>query len=151
MTAASYGDADVAEVLVRAGANLEAVAAPDAGGVPGGTPLEHTAVFGMSDVVGLLVISGAQVTSLEMAAAAGDLSGWALEDAPLETRVRALVLAADHQRLDVIDALVAAGTPVDAVDTEWGRQAMGVAVENGRTASIERLLALGATPAPDSS
>lgn len=87
MTAASYGDADVAEVLIRAGADLEAVAASDAGGVPGGTPLEHAAVFGMTDVVDLLVTSGARVASLEMAAAAGDLTGWALAEAPLEARV----------------------------------------------------------------
>lgn len=146
MTAASYGDADVAQVLIRGGADLGAVAASDAGGVPGGTPLEHAAVFGMTDVVDLLVASGAQVASLEMAAAAGDLTGWPLAEAPLEARVRALVLAADHERLEAIDALVAAGTPVDAVDPEWGGQAMRVAVENGRTASIARLRALGAAP-----
>ena len=36
MTAASYGDADVARVLIDAGAELDALAALDAGGVPGG-------------------------------------------------------------------------------------------------------------------
>lgn len=57
-------------------------------------------------------------------------------------------MAADHQRLDVIDQLVAAGTPVDAVDEVWGRQAMRVATENGRVASVRRLLEHGARPDP---
>jgi ankyrin repeat protein len=46
ITAASYGDAEVAKVLIEAGADLEARAAPDAGGVPGATALGHAAVFG---------------------------------------------------------------------------------------------------------
>jgi hypothetical protein len=33
-------------------------------------------------------------------------------------------MAADHQRLPVIDQLVEAGTPVDAVDEVFGRQAL---------------------------
>jgi hypothetical protein len=60
--------------------------------------------------------------------------------------VRALVLAADHQRLAVIDALIAAGTPVDAVDPEWGGHALRTAATNGRPASVRRLLAHGADP-----
>lgn len=39
ITAASYGDVEVAAVLIDAGADLDATAAPDAGGVPGGTAL----------------------------------------------------------------------------------------------------------------
>ena len=144
ITAASYGDADVARVLILAGADLEAVATADAGGVPGGTALEHSAVFGMTDVVDLLVGAGARVTSFEMAAAAGDIDGWPLTEEAGEARIRALVFAADHQRLAVIDALVKGGTPIDAVDSEWGRQPLRVATENGRAASVEQLLALGA-------
>src|SRR4029079_18052100 len=55
ITAASYGDADVARALIKAGADIEAVAADDAGGVPGGTALLHAGVFGMTDVVDVLV------------------------------------------------------------------------------------------------
>ncbi len=55
-------------------------------------------------------------------------------------------MAADHQRLDVIDQLLDAGTPIDAVDEEWGRQALRLALENDRKASIEHLLARGADP-----
>ena len=58
ITAASYGDAEVARVLVEAGADLEARAAQDGGGVPGGTALLHAAVFGMTGVVDVLVVRG---------------------------------------------------------------------------------------------
>ena len=146
ITAASYGDAEVARVLVAAGADLETVAAPDAGGVPGATALVHAAVFGMTSVVDVLVAAGAWIDGLVIAAAAGNVDGWPLADAPLEERVRAMVMAADHERLPVIDALVEAGTPVDAVDPIWGRQALRVAAENGRPSAARRLLALGADP-----
>ena len=55
-------------------------------------------------------------------------------------------MAAGHQRLAVIDALLDAGTPVDAVDETWGRQALRVAAQNGRAASVRHLLARGADP-----
>ena len=58
MTAASYGDPEVAGILIEAGADLESTASPHAGGVPGGTALKHAAVFGMTAVVDLLVASG---------------------------------------------------------------------------------------------
>jgi hypothetical protein len=108
ITAAGYGDADVARELIAAGADLEAVAAPNAGGVPGWTALLHAAVFGMTPVLDLLA------------------------------------LAADHERLGVIDELLAAGTPIDATDAVFGRQAMRTARENGREASVAHLLARGA-------
>ena len=73
ITAASYGDADVARELIAAGADLEALAAPDAGGVPGGTALLHAAVFGMTPVLDVLVAAGARIRGIEEAAAAGDL------------------------------------------------------------------------------
>ena len=44
ITAASYGDAEVAHVLIEAGADLEATAADDSGGVPGGTALSSGGV-----------------------------------------------------------------------------------------------------------
>jgi ankyrin repeat protein len=146
MTAASYGDAEVARVLVQAGADLEATAAPDAGGVPGGTALLHAAVFGMTDVLDVLVAAGARVHSIEEAAAAGDVDGWLRPDTDPEARVRALVMAADHQRLGVIDRLLDAGTPIDASDTQWGRQALRVAAQNARAASVRHLLARDADP-----
>ncbi len=146
ITAASYGDAEVAKVLIDAGADIDAVSAPDSGGVPSGTALDHAAVFGMTDVLDVLVAAGAKIHSLEMAAAAGDITGWPLARFTLESRLRALVFAADHQRLDVIDQLVEAGTPVNQADAEWGRLPMHTAAGNGRTASIQRLLTHGADP-----
>jgi len=146
ITAASCGDAEVAKVLIEAGADIEAVSAPDSGGVPGGTALEHAAVFGMTEVVDVLVAAGAKIHSLEQAAAAGDIAGWPLVRFTLESRLRALVFAADHQRLEVIDQLVEADTPVNQADAEWGRLPLHTAAANGRAASVRRLLAHGADP-----
>lgn len=146
ITAASYGDAEVARVLIEAGADIEATAAPDAGGVPGGTALLHAAVFGMTAVVDVLVATGARVRSIEEAAAAGDVNGWLTAETSHEARVRALVMAADHERLSVIDQLIAASTPVDALDAQWGRHPLRTAAANGRAASVRCLLAHGAHP-----
>jgi ankyrin repeat protein len=55
-------------------------------------------------------------------------------------------MAADHQRLDVIDQLLAAGTPIDAVDPAFGGHPLRAAAENGRPSSVRHLLARGADP-----
>jgi len=146
ITAASCGDAEVARALIDAGADIDAVSAPDSGGVPGGTALEHAAVFSMTGVVDVLVAAGAKIHSLEQAAAAGDVTGWPLDRFTLQSRLRALVFAADHQRLEVIDRLIEAGTPVNEADAEWGRLPLHTAAGNGRAASVRRLLARGANP-----
>jgi len=146
ITAASCGDADVAKVLIEAGADIEAISAPDSGGVPSGTALQHAAVFGMTEVVDVLVAAGARIHDLEMAAAAGDVTGWPLDRFTRQSRIRALVFAADHQRLEVIDQLIAAGTPVNEPDAEWERLPLHTAAGSGRAASIRRLLDHGADP-----
>jgi hypothetical protein len=58
ITTPSYGDAEVAQVLINAGADIDAISAPDSGGVPSGTALQHAAVFGMTEVVDVLVAAG---------------------------------------------------------------------------------------------
>lgn len=146
ITAASYGDAELAAVLVAAGADLDATAAANAGGVPGGSALLHAAVFGMTDVLDVLVAAGARIRSLEEAAAAGDLGAWLTPATDTETKLRALVMAADHQRVAVIAQLVAHGVPIDAADARHGRQALRLAAANGRPASVAALLAHGADP-----
>ncbi len=146
MTAASYGDLEVARVLVDAGADIDARARSDSGGVPGGTALMHAAVFGMTDVLDLLVGAGVQAHGIESAAAIGDVSGWLTPETDLQSRIRAIIFAADHQRLNVIDELVRRDTPVDAVDEMFGRQALRVAAQRGRPLSVRRLLLHGANP-----
>jgi ankyrin repeat protein len=146
ITAASYGDAEVARVLIEAGADVDAVSTDDSGGIPGGSALLHAAVFGMTDVVDALVAAGARVGGTEEAAAAGDVRGWLSRETDPQARIRALVMAADHQRLDVIDQLVAAGTPVDAVDEAFGGHPLRTAATNARPASVRHLLSLGADP-----
>ena len=106
MTAASYGDVEVARALIDAGADIDARARPDSGGVPGATALMHAAVFGMTDVLDLLVSAGGQAHGIESAAAIGDISNWLTPDTPLQARIRALIFATDHQRLNVIDELI---------------------------------------------
>lgn len=146
ITAASYGDADIAAVLIAAGADVDATAAADAGGVPGGSALLHAAVFGMTDVLDLLVAAGAKVRSIEEASAAGDISAWPLERASEQAKLRALIMAADHRRVDVIETLVRAGTPVDQEDEVYGRHPLRLAAVNGRAESVRCLLRLGADP-----
>jgi uncharacterized protein len=146
MTAASYGDLEVARVLISAGANIDARAGANSGGVPGGTALMHAAVFGMTDVLDLLAGAGGQPHGIESAAAIGDVSGWLTPATPSQARIRALIFAADHQRLGVIDELVEHQTPVDAVDEMFGRHALRLAAQNGRPRSVQRLLSHGANP-----
>jgi hypothetical protein len=146
ITAASLGDAEVAKALIDGGADIEAISAPNSGGVPSGTALQHAAVFGMTEVVDVLVTAGAKIHDLEMAAAAGDVTGWPLDRFTHQSRLRALVFAADHQRLEVIDQLVEAGTPVNEPDAEWERLPLHTAAADGRAASVRRLLAHGADP-----
>jgi ankyrin repeat protein len=142
-TTLAYGDAEVARVLIDAGADLNAAAAASAGGVPGGSALRHAAVFGMTDVVEVLLAAGA--TDLVQAAAAGDLEGALTPDTPEQDRVAALRIAAAHGRLGVIDQLIAASTSVDGVDRD-GSTALHQAAFSGRADSVRHLLAHGADP-----
>jgi ankyrin repeat protein len=73
ITAASYGDAEVARVLIEYGADLEATAQANAGGVPGATALVHAAVFGMTAMVDVLAGAGAEIPDLVIAAAVGEI------------------------------------------------------------------------------
>ena len=143
MTAASYGDAAVAQVLIDAGADINLTASPDAGGVAGGTALRHAAVFDMGAVVDVLLQAGAQ--DLVQAAAAGDITGMLSASTPEADRIAALRIAAEHRRVNVIDELLAAGTPVDGVDQD-GSTALHEAAYSGQPDSVRHLLQHGADP-----
>ena len=99
----------------------------------------------MTSVVDVLIAAGAEVHGIEEAAAAGDVTDWLVEGTPPDALVRALVMAAQHQRLDIIDRLIAAGVPVDATDPAFGGHPW-TAASDGRPASVRRLLDHGADP-----
>ncbi len=73
-------------MLIEAGADIDALSAPDSGGAPSSTALGHAAVFGMTEVLDVLVAAGARIDSLEMAAAAGDITGWPRVKQPAHTQ-----------------------------------------------------------------
>jgi uncharacterized protein len=139
ITAASYGDADVAAVLIAAGARLDVLSAPDSGGVPNGSALLHAAVFGNTEVLDVLVAAGAMVRSPDEAAAAGSIDGWIDMHTDRQVKLRALIIAVDHERLGVIRQLVDLGTPINEADEVFARHPIQLAESNGRTASLSLL------------
>ncbi len=98
----------------------------------------------VSDQVADMIRQFPAVTSLPAGAWRPGIS--AVSAAALRLGIRALVFAADHQRLEVIDQLIAVGTPVNEADAEWGRLPLHTAAASGRPASVRRLLAHGADP-----
>ena len=143
MTAASYGNTDVAHVLVEAGASLTATSSPDAGGVPNGTALRHAVVFGMTDVADVLVAAGAG--DLVHAAATGSVAGSLTPATPEADRVAALRIAAERGHLGVIDELLAAGTPIEGLDRD-GSTALHAAAYSGQADGVRHLIEHGADP-----
>lgn len=143
MTAASYGDPEVAQVLIEGGADLHAIASVTEGAIPGGTALRHATVFGMTAVADILMEAGA--TDIVQAAATGDITSTLTLDTPEPDRIAALRIAAEHGRLDVIDQLLAAPTPVDGADRD-GSTALHEAAYCGRPEGVRHLLSRGADP-----
>jgi uncharacterized protein len=140
ITAASYGELDMAGALIDAGADLEATGHAELGG----TALGHAINFGMTEIVDLLVSSGATIRDVVDAAGAGRLDGYLTASTSDEAKARALQAAAVCERLEVIDGLLAAGTPVDAEPD--GATALHAAALNGKARSVAHLLARGADP-----
>jgi ankyrin repeat protein len=138
--AASHGDADVVRVVLAADARVD-LTDDDEGRE---TALQAAAAFGYPEIVDELLAAGARPHSLIAAAGAGDLSGYDLGELSDHERACALRAAAVNERLDVIDELVAAGTPVDA-ETE-GHPALVWAERQGRTRSVRRLREISAAP-----
>lgn len=142
VTAASYGETDMARALIEAGADLEATGFA----VPGGTALAHAVQFGNTDTVDLLVHAGAVVHNLVEAAGAGHLGNFIEEEAPAPEQARALVAAAVNERVGVIDQLLATGLAIDADTDASGASALHWAAYYGKPASVRHLLARGADP-----
>jgi ankyrin repeat protein len=136
--AASHGDADVVRVVLAADARVD-LTDDDEGRE---TALQAAAAFGYPEIVDELLAAGARPHSLIAAAGAGDLSGYDLGELSDHERACALRAAAVNERLDVIDQLVAAGTPVDA-ETD-GHPAIVWAERQGRSRSVRHLSELGA-------
>ena len=108
---------------------------------PPDTALRLAAAYGYPDVVDLLIDAGATPESVIEAAGAGNLDGWELASLSEFDRACALRAAAVNERLDVIDELLAAGTPIDAeVD---GHPAIFWAREQGRPTAVSHLKTKG--------
>jgi hypothetical protein len=146
VTAASYGEVDMAQALIAAGADLEATGYA----VPGGTALAHAVEFGNTEVVDVLAAAGAVVHDIVEAAGVGNLDAYALSEIPIGSRAQAARAAAVCGRLDILDELIASGVPVDADpdtgDPDGSRTLLHEAAYWAQPRSVERLVALGADP-----
>ena len=120
--AADHGDAEMADLLIQAGANLDAVTR-----LGGYTPLLIAAEEGRIDVLLALLEAGADPHARR------DRSG-----------TTALHFAAEVGSEEAIDALVRAGADVDVLEDEWGQTPLMFAASNNRTAALRSLLGHGA-------
>jgi len=140
--AASYGEAGLVQVLLEAGADLEAVGST----VLDGTALAHAVEFGNTEVVDILVAAGAVVHDLVEAAGVGRTHMFLTAGTALNDRARALRAAAINERVTIIDALLATGVPVDADTDGSGATALHWAAWHGKPRSVRHLLDRGADP-----
>lgn len=120
--AAERGDAELAAMLLYAGANVSAVTR-----IGGYTPLHLASRSDSTAVVQALVKAGADAKARTTT-----------------TGVTPLHLAAEAGSAAVIGALVDAGAEVDAKETEWGQTPLIFAAAQNRVEAIRALLARGA-------
>jgi ankyrin repeat protein len=137
--AVSLYEPELAELLIDRGADLEA-----AGGcIAPGTPLALAVHFASTECVDLLLERGARVPTLPLAAGAGDREAVQrlLPDATLEERARARLYAALHERMGLLELLLADADLAEPIDDatllHW-------AAWWGRAESVRRLLEHGA-------
>lgn len=142
--AARTGSAEIASILIRAGADIEL---PGFGGVH---PLHAAAMAGQPEVVSILLKSGAKVDSIDntgrtplLAYLSGDVSDIPTLVALLEgganpnqldgpLPAHPLDYAAMNGRADVADILIAFGANIDAKDNYFGETPLHLAIYVGQ-------------------
>jgi len=122
--AAEGGDAELAEVLLVAGANVGAVTR-----LGEYTPLHIASRRGRIDVARQLLEAGAAVDAVTSTGA-----------------VTALHFAAASGVVDVVTVLLDHGAKIDAVETARGQTPLMFAASAGRTQAVRALLGAGADP-----
>jgi ankyrin repeat protein len=122
--AARTGNLAMAELLIGAGANLEAKTR-----LGEHTPLHVASASGRSGVVAVLVAAGANV------------------NAPTTTGATPLHFAAASGSADAVAGLLSGGAEVDPREPVWEQTPLMFAAAAGRTEVIEVLLEKGANPA----
>jgi ankyrin repeat protein len=122
--AASLGDAQMAEMLIYAGANPQARTR-----INDYTPLHLAAESGSGAVVKMLLTAGADVN------ATTTVSG-----------VTPIHLAASAGNVDAVNALLEKGANPNAREAKWDQTPLIFAAANNRAAVIAALLARGADP-----
>ncbi|MGE0815958.1 MAG: ankyrin repeat domain-containing protein [Vicinamibacterales bacterium] len=119
--AAMKGDAELAQMLVYAGANVKATTRLGAN-----TPLIVAARNGRPDVVKVLLEAGAEA------------------DAATSTGTTPLMLAAASGSVEAVKALLAAGAKVDATESSMEQTPLMFAAANSRVDVMRTLIAAGA-------
>ncbi len=122
--AALNGNAEIARLLIGAGADLEAATRLGAH-----TPLHVAAKGGNGEIVEILAEAGADVAAVT------------------ETGAAPLHFAAASGEVRSVAALLESGAPVDAAEPEWGQTPLMFAAAKGRTQAVAVLLAAGADAA----
>ena len=121
--AAQHGNRDMAELLVRAGASLDAVTR-----IGQYTPLHLASKVGAADVVAALAAAGSDVKAKTASGA------------------EAIHFAAGSGSADAVKALLDKGADANAIETEWGQTPLIFAAALDRADAIKVLLQHGADP-----
>lgn len=119
--AALNGDAEIAKVLIQAGANLRATTR-----LGSYTPLFMAARAGFAPIIDILVKAGANVRT------------------PAQGGLTPLMMAASSSSVDALKLLIEAGAEVNATETERGQTAMSFAAAFNQADAIKLLLQHGA-------
>ena len=122
--AAKRGDAELAGVLISAGADLRATTR-----LGSHQPLHVAAAAGEAEVAEVLLGAGAPAS------------------APTSTGARPIHFAAASGSSETVEALASGGADVDAVEPGWGQTPLMFAAGVGRPETVRTLLEAGADPA----